>query len=107
MVLSRADVMADLLRFVVFTPELLDLVRDFDYGNEPYQKELADWMRNEAVTALERGTKVWRYIKQADELVGYSSLGVTRWTYPDPSSRQTELVVIPVTAYGVPERQQP
>src|SRR5947209_8281695 len=100
--------MADLLRFVVFTPDLLDLVRDFDYGNEPYQKELADWVRNEAATALERGTKVWLYVNQADEIVGYGSLGVTRWKYPDPSSRKAELVVIPAVAirrefWGKPE----
>ena len=43
--------MSDLLRFVVFTPDLLGEVQDFDCGDEPYQKDLADWMRKDAVRA--------------------------------------------------------
>jgi GNAT superfamily N-acetyltransferase len=90
--------MPDLLRFVRFTPDLLGEVRDFDYGDEPYQRELADWMRNDAVQALERGTKIWLYVNQAVEIVGYGSLGVTRWKYPEPTSRRTELVIVPAVA---------
>jgi ribosomal protein S18 acetylase RimI-like enzyme len=90
--------MADLLRFVVFAPDLLDQVRDFDYGDEAYQKELADWMRNDAVPALGRGTKVWLYVNQAGEVVGYGSLGVTRWKYPEAASRKVELLVVPAVA---------
>jgi GNAT superfamily N-acetyltransferase len=100
--------MPDQLRFVVFTPDLLDAVRDFDYGEEPFQKELADWMRADAVPALERGTKVWLYVNQVGEVVGYGSLGVTRWKYPDAASRKTELVIVPAVAlrpvfWGKPE----
>lgn len=90
--------MPDLLRFVVFTPDMLDEVRDFDYGGEPYQRDLGEWMRTEAVPAMERGTKVWLYVNQAGEIVGYGSLGVTRWKYPDPSSRRIELVIVPAVA---------
>jgi len=91
-------VMPDQLRFVVFTPDLLDEVRDFEYGDEPYQKELADWMRNDAVAALQRGTKVWLYVNQAGDIVGYGSLGITRWKNPDPSSRKVEVVIVPAVA---------
>jgi len=70
--------MSDVLRVVPFTPDMLDPVRGFDYGEEPYQKELADWLLNEAVAALRRGTKVWLYLNQVGEFVGYGSLGVTR-----------------------------
>ncbi|MBI1913360.1 MAG: GNAT family N-acetyltransferase [Planctomycetes bacterium] len=90
--------MPDLLDVSAFTPDLLLEVQDFDYGEEPYQKELAEWMRNEAVPALKRGSKVWLYINQATEIVGYSSLGVTRWRYPGPTSRKTELVIVPAVA---------
>jgi RimJ/RimL family protein N-acetyltransferase len=100
--------MPDLLRFVAFTPDLLEAVRDFDYGDESYQRDLAAWMREEAVTALERGTKVWLYVNQGDEVVGYGSLGLTRWKYPEPTSRRSELVIIPAVAlrkifWGKPE----
>jgi GNAT superfamily N-acetyltransferase len=100
--------MPDLLRFVTFTPELLDEVRDFEYGDEPYQKELAAWMVNDAQTALQRGTKVWLYVNQAGEIVGYGSLGVTRWKYPDAAARKIEVVIVPAVAlrkafWGKPE----
>ncbi|HEY8506142.1 MAG TPA: hypothetical protein VIL46_16265, partial [Gemmataceae bacterium] len=75
---ARDVPMPDLLRFVVFTPESADLVRDFDCGDAPYQRELADWIRDEAEAALERGTKVWLYVNQANEIIGYGSLGVSR-----------------------------
>jgi hypothetical protein len=100
--------MAESLQTIPFTPDMLDQVRDFDYGSEPYQKELADWMRNDALQAMARGTKVWLYVNQTPEIVGYSSLGVTRWPFPDPASPKTALVIIPAVAlrqrfWGKPE----
>jgi hypothetical protein len=44
--------MPDLLRNIPFTPDMLEQVRDFNYGDEPYQKELGDWVCSE-----ERGRK--------------------------------------------------
>ena len=109
--LLRALLMPDFLTFVVFTPDLLDEVRDFDYGDEPYQQDLAEWMRNEALPLMEIGTKVWLYVNRAGETVGYGSLGVTRWQYPDATSRRTELVIVPAVAlrkefWGKPEGAQ-
>jgi GNAT superfamily N-acetyltransferase len=90
--------MPDILRFVVFTPDMLDAVRGFDYGDEPYQKELGDWMLGDAIPALARGTRIWLYLNQAGDFVGYGSLGATRWKYPDPASPKTELVIVPAVA---------
>jgi len=50
------------------------------------------------VAALRRGTKVWLYLNQVGEFVGYGSLGVTRWKYPDSASPRTELVIVPAVA---------
>jgi hypothetical protein len=69
----------DLLQVVAFTPAMLAVVGGFDCGDEPYQQELAHWVLNDAVPAQARGTKVWLYQNQAGEVVGYSSLGTTRW----------------------------
>jgi ribosomal protein S18 acetylase RimI-like enzyme len=100
--------MPDLLQPVAFAPELLDEVRDFDCGEEPYQKELAEWLLQDATLALARGTKVWLYANQGNEVVGYGSLGLTRWKYPDADSPKTALVIIPAVAvrrafWGKPE----
>jgi GNAT superfamily N-acetyltransferase len=88
----------DVLLVVPFTPDMLAAVPGFDCGDEPYQQELAHWLLQEAVPALLRGTKVWLYLNQAGEFVGYSSLGATRWKYPDPASPRTHLVIVPAVA---------
>jgi GNAT superfamily N-acetyltransferase len=90
--------MPDLLRFVPFSADLHDEVRDFDCGTEPYQQELAHWIQHEAEQALAHGTKIWLYVNQTSEVIGYGSLGVTRWRYPDPTSHRIELVIIPAVA---------
>jgi GNAT superfamily N-acetyltransferase len=97
----------DLLRFVPFTPDMLAVVSGFDYGEEPYQQELAQWMLHDAVPALARGTRVWLYLNQAADCVGYSSLGVTRWKYPDAASPRADLVIIPAVALRRPFWRKP
>lgn len=100
--------MPDHLQIVPFTAEMLDGVRDFNYGDQPYQKELADWICNHAARALGRGTKIWLYRNSTPDIVGYSSLGLTRWHFPEPTSPKTELVIVPAVAirqcyWGKPE----
>jgi GNAT superfamily N-acetyltransferase len=92
----------DLLRVVAFTPAMLAAVRGFDCGDESYQQELAHWILNDAVPAMARGTKVWLYQNQGGDLVGYGSLGVTRWKYPDAASPRTELAIVPAVAVHKP-----
>ncbi len=101
----------DALVYVPFTPDMLGLVRGHDYGDEPYQQELALWMDNDAVPAHSRGTKIWLYRNQAREFIGYSSLGTTRWRYPEPASPRRVLVVVPAVAirrlfWGKPDGSQ-
>jgi hypothetical protein len=90
--------MADPLQVIPFAPDMLDQVRDFHYGDEPYQRDLADWMSNDAIRSLGLGTKIWLYINAVPDIVGYGSLGVTRWRFPEPTSAKTELVIIPAVA---------
>src|SRR5712691_4411166 len=90
--------MSDLLQPVRFTPDLLAEVQEFDCGVEPYQHELAVWLLRDAVAASARGTKVWLYANQADEVVGFGSLGLTRWKYPQADSAKLGLLIIPALA---------
>src|SRR5262249_39102891 len=90
--------MADLLHSIDLTSEVLADVKSFDCGSEPYQTELADWLQKHALAALARGTKVWLYANEADEGVGYGSLGQTRWKYPAADSPKTALIIVPAVA---------
>lgn len=87
---------------VEFGAELLDLVQGFDCGEESYERELADWIRQESIPVLQRGGKVWLYVTPDKSLVGYGSLAVTRWNYPAPSDKRVSLALIPAVAIQKP-----
>lgn len=98
------------LTAIPFTKGDLDAVADFDCGDEPWATYVANWIRGDGVIeALEAGTEVWLYLNAQNEIVGYGSLGNTRWLYPDPygqqsGSQRVKLSVIP--AYAVQKRFQ-
>lgn len=84
-----------------FTAELLSYVREFDCGSEPFEQELAGWIREHALQEIKHTkgkTQVWLYFTAAKELVGYGSLGTTRWPYPDAGSGRLTLAIIPNVA---------
>jgi GNAT superfamily N-acetyltransferase len=90
--------MADLLSAVPFEAAHAALLGDFSCGEEPYEQELADWIRNDSLATIHRGGKVWLYATTQREIVGYGSLSVTRWNYPEPSSKRISLALIPAVA---------
>jgi RimJ/RimL family protein N-acetyltransferase len=94
--------MEETLVAIEFTEELLPHVQAFACGDESYERELADWIREHALAAIARGAKVWLYANQAKEVVGFGSVGVTRWKYPEGSRKRAALAVIPAVAIQKP-----
>ena len=90
--------MPDQIRITPFVPEMLPIFGNFDYGSEPYQEELGEWLRADAETAMAKGTKVWVYASESGDPLGFGSLGVSRWRYPDSDSRPGPVAVIPAVA---------
>jgi RimJ/RimL family protein N-acetyltransferase len=74
------------------------LLHDFDCGDEPFEKELARWIRDESLEALGRGAHVWLYFTAEKELVGFGSLATTRWHYPESEKKRVTLAIIPAVA---------
>jgi len=69
------------------------------------------WLRGEAAAALGRGTRVCLYFNGVADVVGYGSLGQTRWRYPHADSPKTALVIVPAVAvrrvyWGKPDGPQ-
>jgi hypothetical protein len=85
---------------VDFDPAMhLELVRDFACGEEPWEKELASWIQNEA--ALVRRSipcRIWLYVTEAKDIIGYGSLAMTRWNFPEPKNNRVALALIPAVA---------
>jgi GNAT superfamily N-acetyltransferase len=109
------------LKKIPFDDDLLPLVLDFDCseGDPPkfWEEEINDWIRldpAEGDGALYwlrqgKGTQVWLYTDESDEVVGYGSLCPSRW--PDlavlqqvPKLKRVPITLIP--AVGVNRRFQ-
>ena len=94
--------MAHDLRAQPFSESLLADVRDFRCGDEPWQVEVARWIKDAsiddcAVKWMQRGTRVWLYRTAEGELVGYGSLGTTKWRMR-PDARRQPVSIIPAFA---------
>jgi GNAT superfamily N-acetyltransferase len=79
---------------IQFEADLLPLVADFDCSEVPgnptfWEEEINEWIRMDPATNdgalhyMQQGTHVWLYFNENRGLVGYSSLGVSKW--PDPN----------------------
>ena len=45
-------------------------------------------------------TRVWLYYNAAGQMVGYGSLGITKWEWPDMASQRTKVHHIPYLGVG-------
>ena len=91
-----------------FSAALLPDVQDFSCGNEPWQVEVAEWIKGEskdnALTRMAGGTEVWLYRNAGREVVGYGSLGKTEWRWPPPKGPWEVVSIVPY--FGVQTRFQ-
>jgi ribosomal protein S18 acetylase RimI-like enzyme len=95
--------MTRLLTKRLFTEADLALpeIQSFHCGDERWDREVAGWIKsasggNSVVEDMRRfGTEVWLYRDDQGELVGFSSLGQTTYTWPVGSKRKERVQVIP------------
>jgi hypothetical protein len=76
-------------------------VQAFTCGQERWEREVEEWIRSPSGTnsALEDmkeyGTEVWLHWTEEGELVGVSSLGENRWSWPPPKGPKRLINIIP------------
>ncbi len=111
------------LKAVEFSPEHLSWTQTFECGTSEWAKLAADWIKNappfpSALQSIQiHGTTVWLHFLEVEKLseeylVGFSSLGTTRWSIPPPDGPKREAGFIPMLAValafqGRPEGGQP
>jgi ribosomal protein S18 acetylase RimI-like enzyme len=92
-----------------FAAQLLSRVQEFDCGEEPWAVMAANWIKqappfDSALKSMAKhGNSVWLHFLDApgaprQHLVGFSSLGVTRWPIPPPDGPKREIGIIPMLA---------
>lgn len=104
--------MPDFLRKIPFTAELLPVVDQFDCGSDPWETPLAAWIqagrdvKNGAIYEMRRAERkgkkleVWLHVNEANELVGYSSLGESNWPWPEAHDPRVPINIVPCLALG-------
>ena len=81
-----------------------DLV-GFSCGDSDVGRACTQWiLGSDVLDSMLRGTTVWLYRNQAEEVVGFGSLGPIRWRWPLPDGSYTNLLIIPML--GIDERFQ-
>jgi ribosomal protein S18 acetylase RimI-like enzyme len=93
--------MAHELKKIPFAEDLLPKVQAFACGDEPWQREVSDWIKaprgaSGAVDELERGARVWLYVTEDGDLVGFGSLAATTQRWPGAKSPPVPATVIPM-----------
>ncbi len=102
--------MAHELRTQPFCASLLTEVQDFSCGDEPWQDEVTQWIKSTTIdecatkSIAQRNTQVWLYRTADGELVGYGSLGQSKWRWPPPKGAWETISIIP--SFGVQSKYQ-
>ncbi len=95
----------DRITHVLFYKHMHGLVSDLSFGSDTFGRDASDWIQDVGYPSvrneINKGTQVWIYRNTAEDLVGFGSLGVTRWNFQ--GSRQA-IQYIPMLA--VTENQQ-
>ena len=81
-----------------FTREdIADLV-DFDCGQAAWAQAATQWICGSDVweSIKSRGTNVWVYRNNANVIVGFGSLGITRRRWPPPDGGHSNFLFIPM-----------
>ena len=97
------------LRVQPFSADHLSEVQGFSCGEEPWQVEVAQWIKSSsgednAVAWIEKGTQVWLYKTDDGQVVGYGSLGKSIWRWPPPNGPREVVCIIPY--FGLQSRYQ-
>jgi ribosomal protein S18 acetylase RimI-like enzyme len=93
---------------VEFTEADQARVVGFSCGEEAWARHVAEWIRgSDVLDSMRRGTKVWLFETARGEIVGFGSLGSTRWRWPPPDGSPTAVLLIPMLGLSARFQGQP
>ncbi len=104
-------------RRIPFTEEHLSRVAGFECGLSQWDRDVANWIQADPsdpegalAQSIQFGTSVWLYESEAGEIIGYGSLGSTRWPMADATSgtiARTEVQIVPFLGIQTPFQGKP
>lgn len=93
--------MPPLLQPAEFSPADLGLVAGFECGSQPWEAAMSEWIKAPPTAQFGNSkyeTSIWLYYHPDGRIVGFGSLGLTRWTDPYPDGSWRDLSIIPALA---------
>lgn len=87
------------LRARRFTPDIQATVQNFSCGDEDWSIKMSEWISGTpCIMSMNRGTEVWLFSNDAGTIVGFGSVGVTDWPWPEPGCPKEKICIIPAMA---------
>lgn len=91
-----------------FSVRDIGAVRDFECGNAPWEVVVASWIKGPVLDSIHKyHNRVWLYLTPNGELVGFGSLGHTRWRIPRTVDPHATISIIPMLGVQTQFQGQP
>ncbi len=81
----------------------------FSCGDESWSRHVSEWIRgSDVLDSIKRfGTRVWLFETAQGEVVGFGSVGKTKWKWPPPEGERTTILLIPMLGIDTRFQGQP
>ena len=78
-------------------------------GDEPWARAATEWIQGSDVvdSIKQHGTRVWVFRTEADEVIGFGSIGPSQWQWPPPDGERGRQLMIPQLGISIEFRGQP
>lgn len=85
-----------------FTEADQDRLVGFSCGDDPWSRHVSEWvLGSDVFDSMERGTRVWIFETEDEEIVGFGSVGKSMWRWPPPDGAKTTVILIPMLGIDV------
>ncbi len=86
----------------LFTEADQQRLAGFSCGEEAWSRHVSEWIKgSDVLDSMARGTRVWLFETEENEVVGFGSLGISQWRWPPPDGLRTTIALIPMIGIDV------
>jgi ribosomal protein S18 acetylase RimI-like enzyme len=80
----------------------------FSCGSETWARYVTEWiLGSDVLDSMKLKTRVWLFETNEGQIVGFGSLGTSRWKWPPPDGEYSTITLIPMLGIGAQYRGQP
>ncbi|MBA4064865.1 MAG: N-acetyltransferase [Isosphaera sp.] len=93
---------------IPFTEADQERLVGFSCGEALWSRHVGEWLLgSDVLDSMKRGTRVWLFETAAKEVVGFGSLGTSKWNWPPPDGAKAMIALIPMLGIGERFHGQP